>query len=365
MADVITEPTSEELVRTLYRVLLLREPDDAGLEGGLKLLRGGCRFEELMQGCLRSREFAENCKKFVEAYVDPKALAVTTPATNPLPRLPSGSKRNRGSPTVAGVMIAYNGGPFLSVTLPILRQCFDEMIIVDMGSTDESPALYEQYLCDADKVVLYDRRNLFQYGFSHPRNYGAKFATSDWLLAIDTDELVLPEEIAAAKSILADTELAGFSLVRRNYVFEPDHSLTALALLIERCSFKLEKHRRLYRNRPGIRFQGIIHEELWENEQNLYAIAGEIPVTIHHLSSYGKASGGNEKSQLYAFLLLRAAAYPNFKYGINAWWFEKYVPENLEVLLAKANEFAKRWGLSGYSLAQVAPVGELHPRIAR
>ncbi len=345
-----TEDRSWEamVVRALYRALLFREPEPTGLRDGIELVRDGdCTIDELIRGCLRSEEFASNYNKFIRTYVRSEHLPLLSEA--------SSSQKSPASPSVSGVMIAYNAEPFLSVTLPTLCECFEQLIIVDMGSTDQSQLLYEKYLGDGDAVIFYDRRNLFQFGFSHPRNYGSKFATSDWIFSIDTDELIVPEEFMLARSCLSQTDHVSFSVVRRNYEYDPGLSIPDVATIIGTCSFKEEKHRRIYRNIPQIRFEGIIHEELGSNDERLYHTAGDAPVILHHLSRYSGAIDSGEKSELYAFPLLRASTYPRFRFGTNSWWFAEYVPQNLAMLLGQANRFAARYGLSGFSPSELPP----------
>jgi glycosyltransferase involved in cell wall biosynthesis len=356
MVDTRDEHMPEELISALYRTLLLREPDPAGLRDGAQLFRDGYRFDELMLGLLRSEEFRKNYANFAERYRISELVSVST--ERPVAKLASAAKLNAkaGTTSVAGVLISYDAAHFLSVTLPVLAECLDELIIVDMGSTDESRSIYEAHLGSSDKIVSYDRENLFKFGFSHPRNYGAKFATSDWILSIDTDELIVADEIRSARRILLETDLVAFNLPRRNYVYDPQYSLSDVDELMKSCSFGEEKHRRLYRNLPDVEFRGIIHEELHKGDKNLYSHAADAPIVIHHFATYGSGDG-NEKDQLYAFLLLRAMAYPGFRFGTNSSWFEDYVPEHFDVLLTRANEFAERWRFSPFARAQIFTSG--------
>ena len=57
------------LVRAIYRVLLLREPDAEGLATRIQHLRGGRPIEDVMRSVLRSPEFAQKHRRFLEAYL--------------------------------------------------------------------------------------------------------------------------------------------------------------------------------------------------------------------------------------------------------------------------------------------------------
>lgn len=78
----ITGQRPEDFVRALYRILLLREPDAAGLEKGVRLVGGGVSFEDLMRSCLHSEEFAAKYPRFIEARVHRAASADVSTVVN-------------------------------------------------------------------------------------------------------------------------------------------------------------------------------------------------------------------------------------------------------------------------------------------
>jgi len=61
----------------------------------------------------------------------------------------------------------------------------DEIIVVDSGSTDATVTICKQY---TDKVYVMD-----WIGHGPQKNRALKFATGDWVLALDADEWVTPE----------------------------------------------------------------------------------------------------------------------------------------------------------------------------
>ena len=64
------QETRETFVRTLYRVLLRREPDPDGFRSALEELRSGASFEEQMINCLRCGEFRSHIEEFVQYYIE-------------------------------------------------------------------------------------------------------------------------------------------------------------------------------------------------------------------------------------------------------------------------------------------------------
>jgi len=67
--ETMPNDSAENIVRALYHVLLLREPDPSGLDSAIRQRQSGKSLEDLMVWCLRSREFAENWRKFLRTYV--------------------------------------------------------------------------------------------------------------------------------------------------------------------------------------------------------------------------------------------------------------------------------------------------------
>jgi len=66
-----TELRADELIRALYRTLLLREPDEAGLRHHLRLFESHADFDAAIRAFLRSREFSQNHHRFQQRFVDP------------------------------------------------------------------------------------------------------------------------------------------------------------------------------------------------------------------------------------------------------------------------------------------------------
>jgi len=91
--------------------------------------------------------------------------------------------------------------PFISVIIPVynvekyLRQCLDsviiqkysrlEIIIVDDGSTDNSPSICDEYLDKNDSIQVFHKEN---GGSSDARNYGISVASGKFLMFLDSDD---------------------------------------------------------------------------------------------------------------------------------------------------------------------------------
>jgi glycosyltransferase involved in cell wall biosynthesis len=254
---------------------------------------------------------------------------------------------------LTAVIIAYNEADLLGHTLPSIREVCDYMVVVDMGSTDQSSAFYEKFLTPKDLVLSYPRSNLNKFGFAHPRNFGAKHAKTEWIFAIDCDEYVDVDEFMAARGLLTSTRASVFNFTRQNYSLTDEVGLGDIGELIRRAPHSDEFHRRLYRNDPRVRWEGMIHEELWIDDINAYYNCEMFPVTIHHLNQYRRTGSSHLKFGLYSYLTLRAIEYPGLRYGTNSFWFEEYPKKNIHAMFGAARDYASENGLEDISEANV------------
>ncbi|MBN8710063.1 MAG: glycosyltransferase family 2 protein [Verrucomicrobia bacterium] len=105
-------------------------------------------------------------------------------------------------PSVSIVIASYNSAEYLPATLAsCLNQVVParEIIVIDDGSTDDTPAVCAGF---GDSITY---RRVENGGVSAARNLGAKLASSDWILFLDSDDLLLQTAIS---SLLARSEQA-------------------------------------------------------------------------------------------------------------------------------------------------------------
>ncbi len=118
---------------------------------------------------------------------------------------------------ISVVVPSYNAGRWLAESLDsIFAQTIPpgEVVVVDDGSTDDTPAVLARY---ADRVRLVRSAN---QGLAAARNLGLALARGDWIAFHDADDLALPDRLAVllahleanrgAEAVFADGEdLAG------------------------------------------------------------------------------------------------------------------------------------------------------------
>src|SRR4051812_3011819 len=95
---------------------------------------------------------------------------------------------------VSVIIPNYNKGAFIKETLDsLLNQKYEhwEAIIVDDGSTDDSIKIYNEYLGKDTRFQLVSRDRLPKGG-STCRNIGLQQAKGEFILFVDSDDLLAP-----------------------------------------------------------------------------------------------------------------------------------------------------------------------------
>lgn len=107
------------------------------------------------------------------------------------------------NPAISVVMAVYNGEAYLKEAIDsILGQTFTdfEYIIVDDGSTDQSPSILAAYAEGDDRIVLVP--NQTNLGLIASLNRGITFARGRYLARMDADDISAPERFAEQVAFL-------------------------------------------------------------------------------------------------------------------------------------------------------------------
>ena len=103
--------------------------------------------------------------------------------------------------TLGLLMIVRNECENLRELLPDLAPCFDEIVIVDTGSVDDTTAIARKY---TDKVFV----SQWTDDFSAARNFGLEKMKADWVLWLDADDRMKPEDTASIRKHMAASDSA-------------------------------------------------------------------------------------------------------------------------------------------------------------
>jgi tetratricopeptide (TPR) repeat protein len=141
-----------------------------------------------------------------------------------------------GEVLLSAALIVRDEGKFLAGCLESIAGFVDEAVVVDTGSVDRSR---EIALDHGARVADY----AWQGDFSAARNHALDLARGQWILYIDADERVSVGNRTELEPLLREPRIAACT-VR----FRPVTGFTRY------------REYRLFRNRPDLRFRGVIHE---------------------------------------------------------------------------------------------------------
>jgi tetratricopeptide (TPR) repeat protein len=189
-------------------------------------------------------------------------------------------------PRLSLCMIAKNEEQFLGDCLASVRDIVDEIILVDTGSTDRTVEIAESF----GAKVFHHR---WAGDFAAARNESLAHAAGDWILVLDADETIPPDGHAEIRKALRSSDYVGYSLMIENLLGEEgEKSQTALIF-------------RLFRNRPDIRFEGIIHEQALPSAQRTGLAVENVRVRILHRGYLDQYLSQRDKYQRNLDILLR------------------------------------------------------------
>ncbi|MEK4665327.1 glycosyltransferase [Priestia sp. FSL H7-0729] len=156
-------------------------------------------------------------------------------------------------------MIVKDEEELLPHCLASVQGAVDEIIVVDTGSSDLSAQIAQQY---GAMVVPFEWCD----DFAAARNAGLEQASGDWILFLDADEALDRAAREQIRSWTAVSGCDGLFLNIHNYTGTGQQGATVNPVL------------RLFRNAPGHRFEGRIHEQI------AAAICRENPEAAFHVT---------------------------------------------------------------------------------
>ena len=164
--------------------------------------------------------------------------------------------------TISLCMIVRDEEAVLARCLDSVRELVDEIVIADTGSTDRTKEIAERY---TDRIYDFPWRD----DFAAARNFAFSKATMDYILWLDADDVLLPEDAAAFAAFkahgLAEAEAV---MLPYNTAFDEDGNPI----------FSYYRERLVRRCIPH-RWEGRVHEVLTHQGRTT-----RMPIAVTHRS---------------------------------------------------------------------------------
>jgi glycosyltransferase involved in cell wall biosynthesis len=233
---------------------------------------------------------------------------------------------------ISAVVLTLNSERTLSRTLDSLKWC-DEVVVVDSGSTDQTLEIAKRY---GAQIHLKQME-----GFGAQKQFGVNQATNDWVMIIDSDEVVtselqreiqgltfekvgyeLPRQLIFLGKLMhysgtADSPLRLFD--RRKGALTPDrvHESVRVEGEVARLHAILEHHSYLsledYFEKFN-RYTTLAAQAMWERGERVSGLARWVSFPAHFVKRYVLQLGFLDGYHGFLWSLL-SAIYPTVKVG--------------------------------------------------
>lgn len=181
-------------------------------------------------------------------------------------------------------MIVRDEAEHLRGCLASVQNVFDEMVVVDTGSSDESPRVAA---AAGARVVSFPWND----DFAAARNFSKSRARGEWVCWIDADERLAACDQARLRellSVLSSPDRA--YLMRQSSVDLPGGG----ALQVDQV--------RLFPNLPAVCWEGMVHEQLAPSLRAAQCSLRQTDVVIQHLGYCGRGTLAAKRRRNLALL---------------------------------------------------------------
>jgi len=171
--------------------------------------------------------------------------------------------------SISAAIIARDEERCIERCITSILPVFDEIIIVDTGSTDKTLDIIEHI--QTPKIKMFNIK--WENDFAKARNFALEKVTSKWVFFIDADEYYLPSAKDELRSILA--------------LLSSLHNInsTVLCPLIrdinENSAIGIK---RIFKTDTDIKYYGVVHEEarIWKNNSWETTQSISVNITLMH-----------------------------------------------------------------------------------
>ena len=161
-------------------------------------------------------------------------------------------------------MIVKNEAKTLPRCLESVRGVVDEIVVVDTGSTDDTVAV-------AERLGARVFQHAWTDDFAAARNAAVSHARGEWILVLDADETLAREARRKLRGLIQDDRFQAFLMNIRS----PLKDTRGQSAVINAWP-------RLFRNRPEIRYEGRVHEQISPSIARMGGTVAATDLVIDH-----------------------------------------------------------------------------------
>ncbi|RZV14699.1 glycosyltransferase family 2 protein [Aliarcobacter butzleri] len=159
---------------------------------------------------------------------------------------------------ISAVVLAKNNQKTIEKTLNALVE-FDDVVVYDNGSTDDTIEIVKKF----SNVNLI--KGEFK-GFGWTKNQAASFAKNDWILVVDSDEVIDKELLKELKEKILDN----------NCVYKLNFKAFYKDIQIKHCGWNNQKIKRLYNKSVTSYNSNDVHEDIITDNLKIEILRGNV-----------------------------------------------------------------------------------------
>ncbi|MBW1699731.1 MAG: tetratricopeptide repeat protein [Deltaproteobacteria bacterium] len=197
-------------------------------------------------------------------------------------------------------MIVKDEAANLATCLESVSGLVNEIILVDTGSVDNTK-----------EIARAMGANVFSFpwnnDFSEARNESLRYASGDWILVLDADEVIDPGDHSRIHKLLSKRQVDGYRLIQRTY--QRQSTVAGWKALEDNTPFARgcpgyipSPLVRLFRNLPELRFRGRVHELIEYDLLFQRRVIVNTDIPIHHYGKVLDARRLKRKQTLYRMI---------------------------------------------------------------
>lgn len=183
------------------------------------------------------------------------------------------------SNTIGALILTRNSQANIQATINSVSLFANQIVVIDTGSTDSTVNIA---LRSGAEVYFFK----WVDDFSAARNFAIQHLHTDWVLMIDSDELLSSFDNNIFQSIASNLSIGGINFVIENTLTQNGNT-----------TMKSHRYTRLFKNQyPEIKYSGRIHEQIRESIEQIGYQIYESDFKILHLGYDNYSEDKNQRN---------------------------------------------------------------------